>query len=64
MTRKKATSRVASETEPISGSSKSVPDRIPSLRVRKPLVFWVVVLGTFSMVLTVVATFVSALAQQ
>jgi len=63
MTRKKTTSRVTSKEQELTtkGSGTAQYSGIPSLRVRRPFMFWAVVVGTLAMVLSVVATFASAL---
>ncbi len=62
MVRRKGTSRVSgpgSSTD-VSGPGPAGPS-LPSLRQRRPVIYWVVILAVVAMVLTTVASFVSAL---
>ncbi len=55
MSRPKAKSRVT-ETGPKDEEGRPVEQGLPSLRVRRPVMFWAVVVGTAAMMLTVVSS--------
>ncbi len=63
MVRRKGTSRVSgpqSSTNDGGGPGPAAPS-FPSLRERRPVVYWVVIVAVVAMVLSTVASFVSAL---
>lgn len=55
MSRPKAKSRVT-EPGPKDEAGRPVEPGLPSLRVRRPVMFWGVVIGTVAMLLTVVSS--------
>lgn len=61
MVRRKGTSRVGAADPGSSAASQPVaPQTFPSLRQRRPVMYWVVMLAVVAMVLSTIASFVSA----
>ncbi len=60
MVRRKGTSRVGGPARSSEGAIRSEPS-FPSLRQRRPVLFWIVILAVVAMVLSTIASFVSAL---
>ncbi len=61
MVRRTGNSRV-SGSDSGSGPQQYEPKEFPSLRSRRPVMFWVVVLAVAAMVLSTIASFVTAFA--
>jgi hypothetical protein len=51
----------AGRVQPKQSVSAPVDDRLPSMRQRRPVVFWVVILGVVAMTLATVSSFVTLL---
>ncbi len=61
MTRRKGTSRVErGVSDPAGNPVPSTTQSLPSLRERRPVMYWVVMLAVLAMVLSTIASFVSA----
>lgn len=62
MVRRKGTSRVSGAGSAEQSAAGPVPrsSSLPSLRQRRPVMYWVVVLAVVAMVLSTIASFVSA----
>lgn len=62
MVRRKGTSRVSAPgSAPGPTVSSPTSPGLPSLRQRRPVMFWVVIIAVVAMVLSTIASFVSAL---
>lgn len=60
MTRRTSTGRVGGGGDPRRPSSEGPPS-FPSMRERRPVVFWIVILATAALVLGSIAGFLSAI---
>ena len=60
MVRRTGTSRVGGGGESPADRGPAEPNRYPSLRERKPVVFWTIVIAVLAMVLSTGASFVTA----
>ncbi len=61
MARRKGTSRVsAPQSAPAGGSYEPGGPTLPSMRERRPVMFWTVIVAVAAMVLSTVASFISA----
>jgi len=54
-------SKGAGRAQPKQAAAAPIDDRLPSMRQRRPVVFWVVIIGVVAMTLATVSSFVTLL---